>query len=414
MYQTKFRLDYNQYFDNPPNPVALPAVTADQDNIYNFAKSVRNDNPASHFDVNRDKAIIPSAINNIDAKKEVRNAATKGGVKKVQEIPKESGGGMIDNATGSGIVEDLKAIEKEQSGGSVNMDPYPVALKNTDYAEPDKQAGSMAFSTKSLPVAGSLAFNNAALERLKKGDNLAKGAGPVTAAAVSALISAAPQIISAIKDYRNSQQKGGRYIAKCEGNGTYKMYVKGLSDDKVKELEELCKKIRGQGRYLSGYGDIGSGKFGTFMSNAWNRLKGIYNSEQFKPIKSALLKAANNTATSYINKAADKVASKTGNQDLKDIVNVTRDTALNAKDQLLNNTGNGVVNNTDTGGSAIDESAEEIGGIRLFEESVCYDPAKETVNHIYSANRLACPRGYTEAVGTTKYRRAHTTRLVLI
>ena len=61
-----------------------------------------------------------------------------------------------------------------------------------------------------------------------------------------------------------------------------------------------------------------------------------------------------------------------------------------------------------------DDGGEEIGGVRLFEESVCYDPAKETVNHIYSANRLACPRGYTEAVGTTKYRRAHTTRLVLI
>ena len=427
MYQTKFRLDYNQYFDNPPNPVELPSVTADQDNIYNFAKSVRNDGPASHFDVNRDKAMIPSAINNIISKKEVRDAATKGGVKKVQEIPKESGGGaitegnrettgsgLIENATGSGIAEDLKTIEKEQEGGAVNMDPYPVALKNTDYADSEK-AGSMAFSMKSLPPAGALAFNNAALEKLKKGDNLAKGAGPVTAAAVSALIAAAPQIISAIKDYRNSQTKGGRYIEKCEGCGTFKMYVKGLSDDKVNELEQLCKKIRGQGRYLSGSGVVGSGKFGTFMSNAWNKLKGIYNSEQFKPIKSALLNAANNTATKYINKAADKVAAKTGNQDLKDIVNVTRDTALNAKNQLLNNSGNGVINETDCGGSAVnDESGEEIGGVRLFEESVCYDPAKETVNHIYSANRLACPRGYTEAVGTTKYRRAHTTRLVLI
>ena len=330
----------------------------------------------------------------------------------MQEIPKESGGGLIDNATGGSIAEDLKTIEKEQEGGSVNMDPYPVALKNTDYA--DEQAGSMAFSMKSLPPAGSLAFNNAALERLKKGDNLAKGAGPVTAAAVSALIAAAPQIISAIKDYRNSQTKGGRYIEKCEGCGTFKMYVKGLSDDKVNELEQLCKKIRGQGRYLSGSGVVGSGKFGTFMSNAWNKLKGIYNSEQFKPIKAALLNAANNTATKYINKAADKVAAKTGNQDLKDIVNVTRDTALNAKNQLLNN-GSGMINETDCGGSAMnDESGEEIGGVRLFEESVCYDPAKETVNHIYSANRLACPRGYTEAVGTTKYRRAHTTRLVLI
>lgn len=406
-YQSKFRLDYGKYFDNPPNSVQAPSITGDNNNILNFARTVRNDDTPSGLSTNESKAMIPTTIGDIKAAQSIRDASTKGR-KNVQEITKEIGGG-ITNATGSGITEDLKTVEQtvEQTGGAISPDPFPVTVGKTTDSE---TAGSMAFSAKSLP-AGALAFNNAALERLKKGDNLAKGAGPVTAAAVSALIAAAPQIISAIKDYRNSQTKGGKYIEKCEGCGTYKMYVKGLSDDKVKELEELCKKIRGQGRYLSGSGDIGSGKFGTFMSNAWNKLKGIYNSEQFKPIKKALLNAANNTATNYINKAADKVAAKTGNQDLKDIVNVTRDTALNAKDQLLNNTANGVI----TGGSMIaneNVDGENVDGVRLFEESICYDPVESTANTSYTANRLACPRGYLEGAGKCKgYKKGRTTRI---
>lgn len=406
-YQSKFRLDYGKYFDNPPNSVQAPSITGDNNNILNFARTVRNDDTPSGLSTNESKAMIPTTIGDIKAAQSIRDASTKGR-KNVQEITKEIGGG-ITNATGSGITEDLKTVEQtvEQTGGAISPDPFPVTVGKTTDSE---TAGSMAFSAKSLP-AGALAFNNAALERLKKGDNLAKGAGPVTAAAVSALISAAPQIISAIKDYRNSQTKGGRYIEKCEGCGTYKMYVKGLSDDKVKELEELCKKIRGQGRYLSGSGDIGSGKFGTFMSNAWNKLKGIYNSEQFKPIKAALLNAANNTATKYINKAADKVAAKTDNQDIKDIVNVTRDTALNAKDQLLNNTANGVI----TGGSMIaneNVDGENVDGVRLFEESICYDPVESTANTSYTANRLACPRGYLEGAGKCKgYKKGRTTRI---
>lgn len=415
-YQSKFRLDYGKYFDNPPNSVQAPSITGDNNNILNFARTVRNDDTPSGLSTNENKAMIPTTIGDIKAAQSIRDASTKGR-KNVQEITKEIGGGITEQ-TGSGITEDLKTVE--QTGGAISPDPFPVTVGKTTDSE---KAGSMAFSAKSLPVAGALAFNNAALEKLKKGDNI-KGAGPVTAAAVTALISAAPQIISAIKDYRNSQTKGGKYIAKCEGCGTYKMYVKGLSDDKVNELEELCKKIRGQGRYLSGSGVIGSGKFSTFMSNAWNKLKGIYNSEQFKPIKKALLNAANNTATNYINKTADKVAAKTGNQDLKDIVNVTRDTALNAKDQLLNNTANGVITGgavvadncaTSVGGSMIaneNVDGENVDGVRLFEESICYDPVESTANISYTANRLACPRGYLEGAGKCKgYKRGRTTRI---
>lgn len=413
-YQSQFRLDYGKYFDNPPNTVQVPSVTGDQHDILNLSRTVRNDDSPSGLSTNADKAMIPTTKGDIKAAQSIREAATKGN-KPDMQIDKSIGGGAITegnrDTTGGGITEDLKTVEKTvETGGAISPESFPTTVgKSTDSTA---VAGALSFSTKSLP-AGALAFNNAALEKLKRGDNI-KGAGPVTAAAVSALISAAPSIIAAIKDYRNSTTKGGRYIAKCEGSGVYKMYVKGLSDDKIAELEDLCKKIRGQGRYLSGGGDIGSGKFGTFMSNAWNKLKGLYNSEQFKPIKSALLKAASNTASNYINKAADKVASKTGNQDLKDVVNVARDTALNAKDQLLNSgNGAGITDESAVGGSQIaaDVNSENVDGVRLFEESICYDPIEETVNKVYSTRRLACPRGYLEGAGGCKYRRGRSTRI---
>ena len=404
-YQSQFRLDYGKYFDNPPNTVQVPSVTGDQHDILNLSRTVRGDDSPSGLSTNADKAMIPTTKGDIKAAQSIREAATKGN-KPDMQIDKSIGGGE----TGGGITEDLKTVEKTVEGISAG-NSAPAKAGAGGAISPESFPTTVGKSTDSTTVAGALAFNNAALEKLKKGDNI-KGAGPVTAAAVSALISAAPSIIAAIKDYRNSTTKGGRYIAKCEGSGVYKMYVKGLSDDKIAELEDLCKKIRGQGRYLSGGGDIGSGKFGTFMSNAWNKLKGLYNSEQFKPIKSALLKAASNTASNYINKAADKVASKTGNQDLKDVVNVARDTALNAKDQLLNS-GNGVIAEQEGGSMIANENAdgENVDGVRLFEESICYDPIEETVNKVYSTRRLACPRGYLEGAGGCKYRRGRSTRI---
>lgn len=415
-YRSQFRLDYAKYFDNPPNNTQVPSTTGDNNNILNFARTVRNDDDHSaKLNTNEDKAVIPTTTGDVEAAQHIREKATNG-KKPEQNITKAIGGGadtyVSAQTTGGGLVEDLKTVE----GGAISPPANPTTTGK--YSD---DGGAMAFSTKSLPVAGALAFNNAALERLKKGDNI-KGAGPVTAAAVSALISAAPQIINAIKDYRKSTAKGGKWIEKCEGNGTYKTYVKGLSPEKVDELEDLCKKIRGQGRYLTGAGDIGSGKFGTFMSNAWNKLKGIYNSEQFKPIKSALLKAASNTASNYINKAADKVASKTGNQDLKDVINVTRDTALNAKNELINQAASG-----DTGGGdgisptsvagsmiAADVNDENVDGVRLFEESICFDPVEVTPNKSYSAKRLSCPRGLIEGAGSCKgYKIGRNTRISL-
>ena len=46
-----------------------------------------------------------------------------------------------------------------------------------------------------------------------------------------------------------------------------------------------------------------------------HKLKSIYNSEQFKPIKNALVSAASNTAQKYIDKGNDKLVSKKENEE---------------------------------------------------------------------------------------------------
>ena len=87
--------------------------------------------------------------------------------------------------------------------------------------------------------------------------------------------------------------------------------------------------------------EIGSGKFGTFMSNAWQKLKDIYGSEGFKPIRNALKSAATNYANSYIDKTANKIAEKTKNNDLKNIVNTTRDVVKNTTNDIIDASGAG-------------------------------------------------------------------------
>ena len=205
--------------------------------------------------------------------------------------------------------------------------------------------GALAFSSKGLK-AGALAFNEKELinqiSSLKKGDKL--GSGMMSTALLTTLIQTAPQIISAIKAARKSE--GG--TARCTPRiaGAYDTFVKQLDPSQYDNLEALCKQIVSQKKNLkhvegSGEVEIGSGKFGTFFSNAWNKLKDIYGSEGFKPIRNALKSAATNYANSYIDKTANKIAEKTKNEDLKNIVNTTRDVVKNTTNDVINASGAG-------------------------------------------------------------------------
>lgn len=206
-------------------------------------------------------------------------------------------------------------------------------------------AGALAFSSKGLK-AGALSFNEKELinqiSALKKGDKL--GSGTLSAALLTTLIQTAPQIISAIKAARKSE--GG--TARCTPRiaGAYETFVKQLDPSQYDNLESLMKQIVSQKKNLKHIADsddveIGSGKFGTFMSNAWNKLKQIYGSEGFKPIRNALKSAATNYANSYIDKTASKIAEKTKNEDLKNIVNTTRDVVKNAANDVIDASGAG-------------------------------------------------------------------------
>ena len=193
--------------------------------------------------------------------------------------------------------------------------------------------GALSFNANSLPkTAGALAFNDEELVKqlsaLKKNDRV--GSGALATAAITSLISVAPQIIKAISDLKKGKTVG-------EGSA---IYMKDLSPDKYDQMEALMKQIKNQKnnfKFDSANNEyvVGTGKFGDFMSRAWSKVKEIYGSEAFKPIRNALLSAASNTATKAINKVADKAVSKVQNEDLKNIINVTRETAQNAKDNII-------------------------------------------------------------------------------
>ena len=297
------KLDKDMYFNQPPDDHDRQEVVTvnDPDNIVGLSNKVHSPE-ISTGPVKKAVAedIDKNLINNIPNETEVNKNPVESVKDILQEIPKEISQEKPESMTGGGKC---------------------------------KSAGALSFNANSLPkTAGALAFNDEELEKqlsaLKKNDRV--GSGALATAAITSLISVAPQIIKAISDLKKGKTIG-------EGQS---IYMKDLSPDKYDQMEALMKQVKNQKnnfKFDSANNEyvVGTGKFGDFMSRAWNKVKEIYGSEAFKPIRNALLNAASNTATKAINKVADKAASKVQNEDLKNIINVTRETAQNAKDNLI-------------------------------------------------------------------------------
>ena len=292
------KLDKDTYFNQPPDEhVRQEVVTVnDPDNIVGLSHKVHS------------PEVSTGPVKKVVAEDVDRNL--------INNIPNET-------EVNKNPVESVKDIlqEKPESmtgGGKCNT---------TD-------GGALSFNVNSLPKTsgGALAFNDEELVKqlsaLKKNDRV--GSGALATAAITSLISVAPQIIKAISDLKKGKTVG-------EGST---IYMKDLSPDRYDQMEALMKQIKNQKnnfKFDSANNEyvVGTGKFGDFMSRAWNKVKEIYGSEAFKPIRNALLSAASNTATKAINKVADKAVSKVQNEDLKNIINVTRETAQNAKDNII-------------------------------------------------------------------------------
>lgn len=261
-----------------------------------------------------------------------------------QPIPEDVDNNLINNVdnetkVSKNPVESVKDILNEKPAK-----PEEMVGGGSEGGECQKEAGALSFNANSLPKTsgGALAYNEEELLKqlsaLKKGDKI--GSGALAAAAITSLITAAPQIIKAIGDLRKGKEVG-------QGNI---VYFKDLTPDKYNQMEELMKQIKNQKNNFKFNEDtneyvVGTGRFGQLMSKAWQKLKDIYGSEGFKPIRNALLNAASNTASKAINKAADKISSKVQNEDLKNVINVAKETAESAKnniiDSQLNQSGSG-------------------------------------------------------------------------
>lgn len=303
------KLDKDMYFNQPLDEHDRQEVVSvnDPNNIVGLSNKVHSPE-ISTGTVKKVVAedIDKNLINNIPNETEVN----KNPVESVKDILKEKPVDM----TGAGNCKTAGGIIGNNSCNST--------------------AGALSFNANSLPKpsGGALAFNDEELVKqlsaLKKNDRV--GSGALATAAITSLISVAPQIIKAISDLKKGKTVG-------EGSA---IYMKDLSPDKYDQMEALMKQIKNQKnnfKFDSANNEyvVGTGKFGDFISRAWNKVKEIYGSEGFKPIRNALLNAASNTATKAINKVADKAASKVQNEDLKNIINVTRETAQSAKDNII-------------------------------------------------------------------------------
>lgn len=299
------KLNKDMYFNQPPDDHDRQEVVTvnDPDNIVGLSNKVHSPE-ISTGPVKKAVAedIDKNLINNIPNETEVN----KNPVESVKDILQEK----PESMTGAG--------KCKTDGGALSFNANSL---------PKQSAGACTNSS-----AGALAFNDEELVKqlsaLKKNDRI--GSGALATAAITSLISVAPQIIKAISDLKKGKTVG-------EGSA---IYMKDLSPDKYDQMESLMKQIKNQKnnfKFDSANNEyvVGTGKFGDFMSRAWNKVKEIYGSEGFRPIRNALLSAASNTATKAINKVADKAASKVQNEDLKNIINVTRETAQNAADNLI-------------------------------------------------------------------------------
>lgn len=294
------KLDKDTYFNQPPDEhVRQEVVTVnDPDNIVGLSNKVHS------------PEISTGTVKKVVAEDIDRNL--------INNIPNETEVNKNPVESVKDILQTIPAKSPEEMTGAGNC--------KTD-------GGALSFNANSLPkTAGALAFNDEELVKqlsaLKKNDRI--GSGALATAAITSLISVAPQIIKAISDFKKGKTVG-------EGSA---IYMKDLSPDKYDQMEALMKQIKNQKnnfKFDSANNEyvVGTGKFGDFMSRAWNKVKEIYGSEAFKPIRNALLNAASNTATKAINKVADKAVSKVQNEDLKNIINVTRETAQNAKDNII-------------------------------------------------------------------------------
>ena len=305
------KLDKDAYFNQPPDEhVRQEVVTVnDPNNIVGLSNKVHSAE-VSTGPVKKVVAedIDKNLINNIPNETEVNKNPVESVKDILQEIPKDISQEKPETMTGGG--------KCKTDGGALSFNanslPKGGALTNCS-------AGALAFSDEELVKQ---------LSALKKNDRI--GSGALATAAITSLISVAPQIIKAISDLKKGKTVG-------EGSA---IYMKDLLPDRYDQMEALMKQIKNQKnnfKFDSANSEyvVGTGKFGDFMSRAWSKVKEIYGSEAFKPIRNALLSAASNTATKAINKVADKAASKVQNEDLKNIINVTRETAQTAKDNII-------------------------------------------------------------------------------
>ena len=243
-----------------------------------------------------------------------------------------------------------------------------VVIAGSNNLQEDSIANGISFSEgisspmKSDSTANGIAFNDRALDNILNSLNENKNGGAIPAIVgqlALQLIPQIPAIISAIKNKRDDKQVGNGLLINMQKYPTVRAVMKSLPEGKsasyyndiIKEFNAFKRSAsgisfnEGEGTYYaSGKVTDGIKKFFGWIRDKYNQ-----NKEVFKPIRDALVNAANNTLQNAVDsgtkKVTDYVKSKTDNKDIHRIVDATSDVAKAVTDETkkrIDQIGNGI------------------------------------------------------------------------
>ena len=267
-----------------------------------------------------------------------------------------------------GLIQPENSSNDVVIAGSNNLQEDSTCSGISSSLKSDSIANGISFSEgvsslmKTDSIANGIAFNDRALDNILNSLNENKNGGAIPAIVgqlALQLIPQIPAIISAIKNKRDDKQVGNGLLINMQKYPTVRAVMKSLPEGKsasyyndiIKEFNAFKRSAsgisfnEGEGTYYaSGKVTDGIKKFFGWIRDKYNQ-----NKEVFKPIRDALVNAANNTLQNAVDsgtkKVTDYVKSKTDNKDIHRIVDAATDVTQAVTDETkkrIDQIGNGI------------------------------------------------------------------------
>lgn len=296
----------------------------------------------------------------------------------VREYVENGESSTVQTAGGSGADEDF-CYEMRIPNSKHSLFIYNRCMhKNEKAGEPTCKEGGLTLPENSncntgaglatgisfsegVSFSDGIAYNDAELDHLLNSLNGKKGGAipAIVGQLAMQLIPQIPAIISAIKQKRDDSKVGNGLLTNMQKYPSVRAVMNNLPEgksasyynDMIKEFNAFKRSASGISFNESSKEYYGTGKVIDGLRNFFGWIKQKYNDnkEVFKPIRDALVNAANNSLQSAVDtaakKATDYVKSKTDNEDVHRIVNAAVDVGQAVTSDLkdkINTVGQGV------------------------------------------------------------------------